>query len=337
MAKITLSIFIPTYNRARLLSYLLESIVRDLEQWPEDLEVVVSNNASTDNTQEIVARLMKRGFPIIYLINAINIGGDGNIASGFDLVSGKYMWVIGDDEIMYIGTVLYVLELCRTRNFGILHLANHGYSHGQQGTVCERKMPKNAKAALLDSKALFRSANIFLTFISANVVNRQAILANYPDFDAKTDLNTNLAQLAWTYSALKVRNNHYYVRTPLFGALGENTSGYKLIEVFGVNFTRITKKYLQHAIPGAERIIANAVITRLLPRQLMSQFGSSENKNRFLDEDLVAAANNCFQDKLLFKLFLKPMLSDSSLCRRIAFFCVRAFNTINRTLGYKFL
>lgn len=337
MNKIALSIYIPTYNRAELLKYLLDSIVQDLTQWPSDLELIISDNASMENTKEIVISFIKRGFPITYLVNETNIGPEENITSAFNMISGKYMWVIGDDEIIYRGVIPYVLALCRIKEFGLLHLANHGFSHGQQEIVSIRKIPKKVSVSQLNSQDLFKTANIFLTFISANIINRQAILTTCPNFNAKADMNTQLPQLAWTYTALKVSNIHYYIQTPLFAALGDNTSGYKLIEVFGINLTQITKKYLEKTIPNAERVISNAVITRLLPRQLMRQFNNSTKKNQFLDDDIAAATRSCFQDKLLFKIFLKPILSTSSFQRKIAFFFVRVFNTVNRKLGYKLL
>lgn len=334
LSEILLSIFIPTYNRAPLLNHLLESIAADLEPWPSDLEIIISDNASTDNTKEVVTNFLNLGAPIIYVVNDTNLGPDRNITAGFRLASGQHLWVIGDDEIMYYGAIRIVLALCRENDFGILHIANQGFAHEQQEEIKLRRAPHIIKKEFIESEKFFRICNIFLTFISANVINRQAILDNYPDFDANIELDTNLAQLSWIYCALKAKNIHCYVKTPLFGALADNTSGYKLIEVFGVNLPRITAKYMTEMIPRAEQIITNAVVTRLLPRQLMSQFMNSNKKNQFLDGDILEATEKCFKGKLLFKLFLKPILSASSIKRKIAFFFVRAFNFVNRKLHY---
>jgi abequosyltransferase len=335
--KITLSIFVPTYNRAGFLIHLLESLLRDLSPWPTDFELVISDNASTDNTKEIVANFIKSGFSIIYVCNESNIGPDRNIAAGLNLVSGSFLWIIGDDEILYEGAVRFVLAFCRSNDFGLLHLANNGFAQGQQNTFKNKKIPAIVRSTYLDSENMFRQANIFLTFISANVINRQALLENATDFDVQAELNTCLVQLAWTYTALIKKNRHCYVRTPIFAALGENTSGYALVEVFGHNLARITKKYLSTKIPNAEKIIRNAVITRLLPRQLMSQFSDARCKNQFLDENIIEAARECFRGKPLYRIFLEPMLSTSQMKRNIAFFFVRVFNFLNRKLNYIFL
>jgi glycosyltransferase involved in cell wall biosynthesis len=47
-----LSICIPTYNRAELLKNCVESIVINYD-FDEEVEVVISDNASDDNTLEI--------------------------------------------------------------------------------------------------------------------------------------------------------------------------------------------------------------------------------------------------------------------------------------------
>ncbi|MFZ6657237.1 glycosyltransferase family 2 protein [Undibacterium sp. TJN19] len=337
MSKLVLSIYIPTYNRAGLLQHLLQSIVAGMTAWPDDLELIVSDNASTDNTQEVVASFIQQGFPFISLRNAENIGADRNFCQGFSKANGKYFWVIGDDEIMYQGTVNYVLEQCRSLDIGILYLANDGFGHNEQEHVLERKTPKEISARLLNSNEFFKSTNVFLTFISANVINREAVLAYTPDFDPNTELNTYLVQLSWTFTALKACRQHLYVNSRIFAALRENSSGYRLVEVFGVNLVQMTRKHLGTSIPDAERIMANAVITRFFPRQLMSQFSSTTSKNKFLDEDIVDVSTKCFSVYPLFHIFLKPILTGSWPTRQIVFFCVRVFNSINRWTKYRFL
>lgn len=337
MSNITLSIVIPTYNRAELLDYLLASITNDFLLWPSDLELVVIDNASTDQTSAVVSKFTGRNALIKYFVNEKNIGMDGNLSACFDKASGKYFWQIGDDEIMYRGTVQFVLELCRAKEFGLLHLASQGFSHGQQAEISVRERPEGVVAETLDSNKLFRMANVFLTFISANVINRKAVLTRFPDFDAKAEFNTNLPQLAWTYSALKACDTHYYIRTPMFGALGGNTSGYKLVEVFGVNLIKITKKYLDGLIPNAERIMSNGVITRVIASEVMSQHQRSCRKNEFEAENFRVVAEKCFSSRLYYQILLKPILSHSVLKRNVAFLFIRVINRINRQLGFVLL
>lgn len=337
MSNIVLSIVIPTYNRAQLLKGLLDSIIQDINSWPSDIELILSDNASTDDTRKITSDFIKRGIPIKYFVNPKNVGADGNVAGSFNLASGKYLWVIGDDEIMYQGTFNYVLELCRTREFGILHISSKGFSHGQQAKVSSKIKPQKVDIETLDSKTLFRRANVFLTFISANVINRNCIINNEPDFNGRAELNSYLPQLSWTYSALKCAETHYYIKTPLFGALAGNTGGYKLVEVFGVNLINITKKYLMHVIPNAERIMTNAVLLAIIPGGIMSQYSNSNVNSRFQQENISEVTERFFKDYLYYRLFIRPILSNSILKRKLAYFFVRVANKINNKLMYFFL
>jgi glycosyltransferase involved in cell wall biosynthesis len=55
----TLSLCIPTHNRARFLEYLLNRFL----EWPAlpfGYEIVVSDNASSDDTKEVVEKALAR-------------------------------------------------------------------------------------------------------------------------------------------------------------------------------------------------------------------------------------------------------------------------------------
>lgn len=333
MTSIVLSIVIPTYQRAKCLQLLLMSLTQNLSNWPIDCEVIVLDNASKDNTNDVVSRF-EDYFPIKYFCNEKNIGMDGNIASCFDVSSGKYLWVLGDDEILYSGTLEYVLNLCRTKEFGLLHMENGGFRNDEGHKVSEIAISRTPKITSLNSKDMFRQANIFLTFISANVINKKSIIEKFPDFNAKAEINTFLPQMAWIYSALKTMDNHFFVQSPMFGALTGNTGGYKFIEVFGVNLIRITKKYFSDGPLDAVGIMSNAVITRLIPGEIMHQLGKSSVKSKFEHEDINSSIKKCFGDKVYFKLFLMPLLSGSKISRQVAFLFVRIFNKFNKKMKY---
>lgn len=333
-----LSITIPTFNRGKLLGILLDSVARDFPVWPEDLEVVVLDNASTDDTRVQVQQRIESGLPVKLITNKTNIGMDGNLAACFDATTAKYLWQIGDDEVLHRGACYFVLEFCRRNEFGLLHIECVGFTKDQQAEQLARTIPENVDVHAMDSSEIFRRANIYLTFISANVINRQALRHHDPNFDPKLEMNTFLPQLAWIYAVLKASSQHFYVRTPLFGALGGNTSGYRLVEVFGVNLQAITERQLGSTLPGASRLMANAVLTRLLPGEIMSLSRVAANGgNRFESEDLIRVLKEAFTPSFYLHWCTIPMLSGSRFRRHITFFFVRAINKINRALNYAWL
>ena len=84
------------YNR---ISYLLESL-RILEsQQYSDIEVVISDDASTDDTEKCIALLQQNyKFPIIYSRSESNLGYDRNYRRSLELATGMYCIVLGNDD-----------------------------------------------------------------------------------------------------------------------------------------------------------------------------------------------------------------------------------------------
>jgi len=106
-ANLKISIGIPTYNGDRYLAESIESVLCQLADIPEQtLEIIVSDNASTDNTSEIVKRYVAM-YPgiVFYIKNSKNIGYDRNVDNLFKAARGKYLWLLGDDDMLVPGAL----------------------------------------------------------------------------------------------------------------------------------------------------------------------------------------------------------------------------------------
>lgn len=100
-----LSIVIPTYNRVQHLSNNLQSIYKQVSN--EDLvEVVVSDNASTDHTLEVGRVYDNLYSSFHYSRNEQNIGGDLNIAYVSTLAKGSFIKLQGDDDYWLNGALI---------------------------------------------------------------------------------------------------------------------------------------------------------------------------------------------------------------------------------------
>lgn len=89
------SIGLPVYNGAQFLRKTLDSL---LGQTYENLELIVSDNASTDGTGEICQEYAGRDYRIHYYRNAANLGAAVNTNRVFALSSGDYfMWASDED------------------------------------------------------------------------------------------------------------------------------------------------------------------------------------------------------------------------------------------------
>lgn len=93
-----LSICIPTWNRWYSLQHTLKSIIDQEEFKSWDVEVVISDNASTDETEEKVKNLCKMYKNVVYYRNMKNLWFWPNIINALNLWNGKYLWLLWSDD-----------------------------------------------------------------------------------------------------------------------------------------------------------------------------------------------------------------------------------------------
>lgn len=108
----SLSICIPTYNRE---IFLRESILGILNQINSTsrhyIEICISDNASTDGTEVLVAELKEStDIAIVYSKNDRNIGADLNFIQAVSLASGEYCWLMGSDDVAVMGSIEFLLD-----------------------------------------------------------------------------------------------------------------------------------------------------------------------------------------------------------------------------------
>ena len=108
-----LSICIPTYNRAELLRLALLSLISQVRELNDEVELVVSDNCSPDHTQEVV-QWAQQQIPIRYHRNNENIGVARNIlVATNELAKGEFCWIIGDDDMVIKGKVAKLINIIR--------------------------------------------------------------------------------------------------------------------------------------------------------------------------------------------------------------------------------
>ena len=104
------TIGIPVFNGEL---YLEEAIRSVLAQTRDDLELVISDNASTDRTQEICSDYAGKDRRVRYFRSARNLGAAPNYNICFGHARGRYFkWLAHDDRISptYVAKTTRVLE-----------------------------------------------------------------------------------------------------------------------------------------------------------------------------------------------------------------------------------
>lgn len=90
-----LSIIIPVYNQERLIKRAVDSIpLRD------DIEIIVINDGSTDNTSKAVKSIKR---DIIFIDNKVNKGVAHAENCGFNVAKGEYLMRLDSDDYIYDG------------------------------------------------------------------------------------------------------------------------------------------------------------------------------------------------------------------------------------------
>ncbi|WP_428311596.1 glycosyltransferase family 2 protein [Hydrocarboniphaga sp.] len=97
--KYRLVVSIPTYNRAQLLDDLLWNIGPQIERSFPECACYIIDNASPDETGDIVRAHMGRWKGLHYIRNDANIGGVRNIAKAITDPDAEWIWLLGDDDI----------------------------------------------------------------------------------------------------------------------------------------------------------------------------------------------------------------------------------------------
>lgn len=100
MDNITLTIAVITMNRAEQLSEALESCISC--KLPKNTEFVIVDNASTDNTRDIISAFEKQHSEYVFRTqySSENLGVGGGRSLAFDLSSGEYVYFLDDDAVI---------------------------------------------------------------------------------------------------------------------------------------------------------------------------------------------------------------------------------------------
>lgn len=94
-----LAICIPTFNRARYIGNLLETLHADIQGFPHSYEIVISDNASEDDTEAVVGQWLDK-LPVRYFRQETNIGPHNSLAFAFGQSRGRYSMYLADDDLI---------------------------------------------------------------------------------------------------------------------------------------------------------------------------------------------------------------------------------------------
>lgn len=256
-----LSICIPTFNRAPHFDHCLQSIYSQIGN-NELIEVIVSDNASTDETAEVANRYASRYSNMRVVRNDENIGADPNIFQVMNLAQGKFIKLQGDDDFYVDGTLLPLLH--------VLH------SHGDCGII--QIFVRNGDGRIWTDagmSAYLDATSIYATFITSIIMRRMDL--NQIEEPALF-LHSSFNQLYLQYAILEKNPLFCIMNCSMFTYAGISSDDYNFGEVVFRSYQSILRHFLgrglslddirkekrrtlyEYAIPWFRRIIGTKMI-----------------------------------------------------------------------------
>ena len=230
---INLSICIPTRNRADILKISLESLTSDpFFIANKDIEVIISDNASTDHTRAVVSSFTDiYGDRVKYFCNQHNIA-DHNYEKTLRYGSGNYLKLLNDTVIWKPEGLktLHRLVLQNEKQRPVLFMLNG----------CKKTPETLMRLQGLD--AFVQTVSFFMSWIGAFGIWKDQLDA-MPDFSRCAA--KSLAQVDVLLRLMALRPEVLVCNAVCFDVQdGGRKGGYGLAQVFGVNYLEILRGHM---------------------------------------------------------------------------------------------
>lgn len=217
MSNLYLSIYIPTYNRD---SFLNEAVIAFAEQiiacnCQKIVEIVISDNCSSDNTKELGKKLAALYSFINYYRQAFNLGSIQNILSSFDITQGKYIWFFSDDDLPEKDALVKILSCLRANNgLGCLVV---DFNTSYDGVITSTKafFPKIFKDQMINATNFLNKYLYALGFLSIIIIRKDLAIKYVKDTKYNCDLIiTGWPQLILSSLIIYEQGNVFIVAAP---------------------------------------------------------------------------------------------------------------------------
>lgn len=217
MVQPILTIAIPTHNGGRFLEESIRSA------WLEtrgisSTEILVLENASTDNTSDILTRLQNEGLNFTWAKNANLLPPGKNYLETIRKASGTYVWFLADDDVFMPGAVKDVLKVL-LRDRPTLVVSNFycvdedlnkitGHSHNQSifASGAESLGNLSLQSPLSLKTIGFRQIGL----LSANCVKRDVYIEESVEEDIPGDFD-----FMYVVPAMMLKGTSVFIRKPL--------------------------------------------------------------------------------------------------------------------------
>jgi hypothetical protein len=211
----------------------------------------------------------------------VNVGMDGNFDRCYRAACGEYFWMIGDDDLVRPNLVAKVLALLDAEAPAVLHISSEWHADLSQTQHADPLT--QLRAIVLDREEFIQALNVWVTYISGNVIRIAELKEN--DLDALTRYDgSKLLQLSWITPAIQRGTKFLMTLDAGVLATAENTGGYRLFEVFGKNLERILAIEWGRDSKAYRTVLGLASLTYIPALLWKTRIGRNRN---FCQEDIL--------------------------------------------------
>lgn len=214
-----LSVLIPTYNREDRLKKSLTSYTCEKIQ---DVEFVVIDNCSMDNTEALVRKFMAKDNRIKYFKNPTNLGYNRNLFRGFLEAEADWLCILPDDDAIETGFLSELIEkIDQNNDCSIILCAQKTGRKGFQSLISQtRKFKKGIDAF----KMAFKGSGTVLgyTFNKTKIEQKDWLLDNsiYPQIRIATEASLNHNLLYFTPKNYPIMGIYDSIDTSINDSMG---------------------------------------------------------------------------------------------------------------------
>jgi len=183
-AGVRVSVAIATYYRAAMVREAVEAV---LAQSRRPYEIVVADDASTDETPHVLGRLAADDGRVRVIRQAANSGGVGNWNAAMNATRGDVIAWCSDDDRFLPGHLEASLRFLRAHpEIGMVHSSFVDAWETPEGSAKESRMLRSAEPLLLDGRNLFRYLTRYYDwpFHPSTLVMRRAVWERTGPFDS---------------------------------------------------------------------------------------------------------------------------------------------------------
>ncbi len=209
----------------------IDSIVNQ-NDFDENCEIIISDNNSTDNTQEVVRGFLDKYYNISYYRNQTNIGAERNILRLIDIARGDFLKLHSDNRYFYSGALKEIKNVINEYNdSGIIFILNNNSDRIIQCNSFDK---------------FVRTVSFHSTWLSGIIIKNEELKKIEKKDNA---VGSNLSQTYILFKVLSNNKNSVVIdKELLYEEELDRKGGYNLFDVFINHYLSFYTEYLEKGL-----------------------------------------------------------------------------------------